>query len=336
MGAYAYDPTHPMQINTITPGSGPVRTFIYDNSNGAAGNGNLVNDGLRTYTWDAENRPTQITNTQTGASTSFAYTPDGMRYAESTTGADPSSLTEVNGLFQVYTEGGHTSFRNSIAAPTGIVAIYTVRDDSLVTTRYLTTDHLGSSSEITNEVGGVVEATSYDTFGAKRDINTWQTYSFGTAPNTTDITDKGYTGQQQLDALGLIHMNGRVQDPYTGRFVSADPTVPDPFFSQAFNRYAYVYNNPMNSVDPSGFSEFDANGNPVGNWRIVATVGNGIFQSPYSSGQGVSCPPGGCQGPPPQISPTPDINGYPFLRFLLRPPQTEVRRSQRLRPPLEV
>lgn len=36
--------------------------------------------------------------------------------------------------------------RNSIAAPTGIVAIYTVRDDSVVTTRYLTTDHAGSIS----------------------------------------------------------------------------------------------------------------------------------------------------------------------------------------------
>jgi RHS repeat-associated protein len=253
MGAYTYDATHPMEIATITSSANVVRNFQYDNNNGAAGNGNLVNDGIRTYTWDAENRPTQITNTQTGASTSFAYSPDGMRYAESTTGSDPSSLTEVNGLFQVYTEGGHASYRNSIAAPTGIVAIYTVRDDSLVTTRYLTTDHLGSSSEITNEVGVVTEAMSYDVFGAKRDPNTWQTYAFGTSPNTTDITDKGYTGQQQLDALGLIHLNGRVQDPYTGRFVSADPTVPDPFYSQAFNRFAYVYNNPLNLVDPSGF-----------------------------------------------------------------------------------
>jgi RHS repeat-associated protein len=187
-----------------------------------------------------------------------------------------------------------------------------VRDDSLVTTRYLTTDHLGSSSEITNEVGVVTEAMSYDVFGAKRDPNTWQTYAFGTSPNSTDITDKGYTGQQQLDALGLIHMNGRVQDPYTGRFVSADPTVPDPMYSQAFNRFAYVYNNPMNSVDPSGYDqEFDSNGNPTGSWRIVATVGNGQFQSPFSS-QSVSCPPSGCQGATPPISSMPAIAPAPL------------------------
>lgn len=247
MGAYTYDATHPMEIAYITPSSGPVRNFQYDNSNGAAGDGNLVNDGIRTYAWDAENRPTAITNTQTNVTTNFAYSPDGMRYYESTPGgSDPNSLLEVNGLFQVYTEGGHSSYRNSIAAPTGIVAIYTVRDDSLVTTRYLTTDHLGSSSEIANEVGVVTEAMSYDVFGAKRDPNTWQTYAFGAAPGSTDITDKGYTGQQQLDALGLIHMNARALDPYVGRFVSADSL-------SGGNRFAYVGNNPLAFTDPSGY-----------------------------------------------------------------------------------
>jgi len=59
-------------------------------------------------------------------------------------------------------------------------------------------------------------------------------------------------------------MNGRVQDPYTGRFVSADPTVPDPSYSQAFNRFAYVYNNPMNATDPSGFNGCGGGNNPHG------------------------------------------------------------------------
>ncbi|KJZ13316.1 hypothetical protein TW85_13955 [Marinomonas sp. S3726] len=57
-----------------------------------------------------------------------------------------------------------------------------------------------------------------------------------------------------LDNVGLIHMNGRVYDPELGRFVSADPKVPDPFNSQAFNRYTYVYNNPLSFTDPDGFS----------------------------------------------------------------------------------
>jgi hypothetical protein len=48
-------------------------------------------------------------------------------------------------------------------------------------------------------------------------------------------------------------MNGRVQDPITGRFLSADPFIPDVEDTQSWNRYSYVNNNPLSFVDPSGF-----------------------------------------------------------------------------------
>lgn len=35
--------------------------------------------------------------------------------------------------------------------------------------------------------------------------------------------------------------------------ISADPTVPDALYSQAFNRFAYVYDNPLDYTDPTGF-----------------------------------------------------------------------------------
>jgi uncharacterized protein RhaS with RHS repeats len=51
-----------------------------------------------------------------------------------------------------------------------------------------------------------------------------------------------------------VHLNGRVYDPMFGRMISADPTVPDPFDPQAFNRYSYVGNDPLTFTDPTGFS----------------------------------------------------------------------------------
>ncbi len=48
-------------------------------------------------------------------------------------------------------------------------------------------------------------------------------------------------------------MNGRVYDPYTARFLSADPHVTDPTNGQNYNRYSYVLNNPTNLTDPTGF-----------------------------------------------------------------------------------
>jgi hypothetical protein len=47
-------------------------------------------------------------------------------------------------------------------------------------------------------------------------------------------------------------MNGRIYDPLLGRFLSADPYIPDFFVLQAYNRYSYVYNNPLSLSDPSG------------------------------------------------------------------------------------
>jgi len=62
----------------------------------------------------------------------------------------------------------------------------------------------------------------------------------------------GYTGHQMLDDVGLIHMNGRLYDPFLGRFCAADPFVQSPNKIQNYNRYTYVLNNPLSLVDPSG------------------------------------------------------------------------------------
>ena len=53
--------------------------------------------------------------------------------------------------------------------------------------------------------------------------------------------------------LGIIHMNGRIYDPVLARFVQADPTLQFPEYSQGYNRYSYVLNNPMTYTDPSGY-----------------------------------------------------------------------------------
>jgi RHS repeat-associated protein len=53
--------------------------------------------------------------------------------------------------------------------------------------------------------------------------------------------------------LGLTDMKGRIYDPLAGRFTTADPVMQAPFWSQGLNRYSYVFNDPINLTDPSGF-----------------------------------------------------------------------------------
>ena len=47
-------------------------------------------------------------------------------------------------------------------------------------------------------------------------------------------------------------MNARLYDPVIGRFLSPDPYVQAPYFSQNFNRYSYAWNNPLRYTDPNG------------------------------------------------------------------------------------
>jgi RHS repeat-associated protein len=81
---------------------------------------------------------------------------------------------------------------------------------------------------------------------------------FGDSRNSqgTIATDKLFTGQR-LDSTGLYYYNARYYDPSIGRFISADPTVPDANNPQGFNRYSYVANNPLKYIDPTGHGAWE-------------------------------------------------------------------------------
>lgn len=105
--------------------------------------------------------------------------------------------------------------------------------------------------EVTGATGALVQSLAFDAWGLRRNPADWAPLAspFG----GTQPTKRGYTGHEHLDNVELIHMNGRVQDPKLGLFISADPFVQAPYNGQSLNRYSYVWNNPLTLVDPSGF-----------------------------------------------------------------------------------
>ena len=66
------------------------------------------------------------------------------------------------------------------------------------------------------------------------------------------LLDRGFTGHEHLQTVGLIHMNGRLYDPALHRFLQPDNFVQDPFNTQNFNRYGYSLNNPLIYNDKNG------------------------------------------------------------------------------------
>ena len=113
---------------------------------------------------------------------------------------------------------------------------------------YLHRDYLGSIVAITDGNGAVKEKRHFDAWG---NVSKLQDGS-GAALSSFIYLQRGYTGHEHLQSVGLVHMNGRLYDPVLHRFLMPDNYVQDPFNSQNFNRYGYVLNNPLRYTDPTG------------------------------------------------------------------------------------
>ena len=122
-------------------------------------------------------------------------------------------------------------------------------------------DHLGSPASITDAAGSELVALAHDPHGERRKadwtrrLNDAEIESLGT--DHGDRTSRGFTGHEQLDRTGLVHMNGRLYDPLLGRFLSPDPVVANPADGQQWNLYSYAMNSPLSYIDPSGLSFCD-------------------------------------------------------------------------------
>jgi RHS repeat-associated protein len=216
-------------------------------------NGNMTSRAGSGISWYSYNQPNRI---NAGAYYSeFSYNANHQRWKQVATDASGTTTTRYIGgiLEKLDRPGGVTEYRHMIPAGSGSV-IYMRKPDGSNATTYLTTDHLGSGDLILDSSGNVLAKMSFTPFGARRGSN-WQG-----APSSTDYTtfsnktNRGFTGHEMLDAIGLVNMNGRVYDPLIGRFLSADPIIQTINLSQALNPYSYVMNMPLTLIDPSGYS----------------------------------------------------------------------------------
>ena len=239
VGSYTYgDSGHPQAVTS----AGGV-SYGYDAS------GRMTSRGGSPITWYSYDLPKRIDSGSQSAE--FAYGVDRARYKQiQRTGSTvDATIYYVGSLFEKEI-GGATTYRHYVSARGRTVAVVK-RVGTTNTTQYLHRDHQASVVKITNASGSVDESLAFDAWGLRRDATNWA--ALGSPFGGTQQLERGYTGHEHLDRVGLIHMNGRVQDPKLGRFISADPLVQSPFHTQSQNRYSYVWNNPLTLVDPSGF-----------------------------------------------------------------------------------
>ena len=182
--------------------------------------------------FDYENRLTEVKQGTTTLAT-FLYDADGNRVKGTDSGTTTVYIAGIyerqGAAYTSYYEGGGLR-RSGYTTNNGVF--------------YMLSDHLKSTSALVARNGVLNVKYFYYPYGARRGV-----------PFNT-ITARHFTGQYHETSLpggeGLSYYGARWYDPKLGRFLSADTIVPNASNPQDLNRFAYVRNNPLRYVDPSG------------------------------------------------------------------------------------
>ncbi len=251
-------------------------------------NGNLLDDGTRTFRYDALNRLHQVYRKADGMLIAeYLYDADGRRVETvvSNNGLDGHTANGTTTLWysgwdvieeedgsgndlQQYVYGDSPNElwaldnrRNGTAVDQLNAAAGEYRD-------FYLTDPEGSVYGLTNQGGALQEAYQYDPYGVQTVFD--PTNPSGgvvdfTNPSSYTVTVGGYsqllnqavnpflfTGQRvDRETGGLYDYNNRIYSPVLGRFLQEDPLGS----AVDSNFYRYVHNAPTAATDPSGLEE---------------------------------------------------------------------------------
>ncbi len=191
---------------------------------------NLVADGGVTYRYDMENR---LVETGGSKASALAYDTLGRLAQISVDGTTTQFSYDGDALVGEYVNGSLTRryvHGDQVDEPWVQYNGSSVGSGDL---RYLFADHQGSVIGQAGSSGAMLAKNSYDPYGI---------------PAAGNADRFGFTGQTWLKELGLNYYKARMYSPKLGRFLQTDPI----FYADDFNLYAYVGNNPVNAIDPTG------------------------------------------------------------------------------------
>lgn len=199
-------------------------------------------------TYDGAGRLKTANNVNTSRNATYTYGPSGQRSRTVVTngGGGTTDHLVVGGQVLASYTGSGALLRRYIPGAGGLapLAWYEYGGNSTLDHQYyFATDHLGSVIALVDSSNGsVVERYAYGPYG--------ETY-VGTPPNVQAPSGGSafrYTGQLYDGETGLSYYGARYYAPSLGRFISPDPIG----YGDGLNMYAYVGNNPVNYVDPTG------------------------------------------------------------------------------------
>lgn len=234
VGRYIYDPIRPFAVSYI----------------GSASEG--ISDTEQRLTYNAYNKVTLVAQGDTQYSIVYGLDRQRIESVLKDKGKVKYTRLYMGSYERKTSANGVVTHVDYIYAPTGLAAIHK-RIGTRQGTYYVLTDNIGSVSVVTDGFGNIINRYYYTAWGGRvRTDNGEYDHATYFGDEGGDVTDRGYTCHEHLTPLNLIDMNGRIYDPVLARFLSPDPYIQAPDFTQNYNRYAYCLNNPFKYTDPSG------------------------------------------------------------------------------------
>jgi RHS repeat-associated protein len=225
--------------------------------------GNLTNDLGQNFTYDATGQQTLAS--YGGYSLQQSYDGNGLRVAKTENGSTTWYLrsTVLGGQVVAETDASGNWMRGYVYAGENLLA---VQEGGVY---WMHQDPVTKSLRATDNLGNVTSAIELDPWGA--DTNRSWNAAFQPHKFTSYERDGNGSDEAMFRRYNRWHSRFDQPDPSDGSYNFSNP--------QSLNRYAYVQNDPVSFVDPTGLDEpppdcgpgTEARKDDKGDWQCVGT-----------------------------------------------------------------
>lgn len=239
--SFTYDRYGNRTAETVTAGSGPANSVAVNpatNQITTAGysydaNGNLTSDGQNTIVYDAENR--MVSDSDGSGTATYVYQASGHRVVKNFGGNATVYIFNGDKVIAEYMSGALTKE-------------YIFLGNQMLASYAGTALHYYLPDRISNRVVSDVEGNTQGQQGNYPFGESWYGSGTTTEWQFTSYERDAESGNDYAIAREYVSRVARFSGVDTGEIAATDP--------QGLNRYAYVANDPVNRVDPSGSDFF--------------------------------------------------------------------------------